>query len=49
MPSIIAALADGTPRTIQEVSDVAGGELDEGAVRVLVAMLVRLDLAAIVI
>ena len=49
MRSIIAALADGTPRTIQDIVTSAGGELDEGAVRVLVAMLVRLDLAAIVL
>ena len=48
MRSIIAALADGTPLTIQDIVTSAGEELDEGAVRVLVAMLVRLDLAAIV-
>ena len=48
MRSIIAALADGTPRTIQDIVTSAGEELDEGAVRVLVAMLVRLDLATIV-
>ena len=48
MRSIVEALADGTPRTIQAVVEAAGGEQDEGAVRVLVAMLVRLDLASIV-
>ena len=48
MRSIIAALADGTPLTLQDIVTSAGEELDEGAVRVLVAMLVRLDLATIV-
>ena len=48
MRPIIAALAHGTPLTIQDIVSSAGEELDEGAVRVLVAMLVRLDLAAIV-
>jgi hypothetical protein len=48
MRSIIAALVGGTPLTIQDVLGSVGEELDEGAVRVLVAMLVRLDLAAIV-
>ena len=48
MRSIIAALADGTPLAIRDVVASAGEELDEGAVRVLVAMLVRLDLATIV-
>jgi len=33
---------------IQDIVSSAGEELDEGAVRVLVAMLVRLDLATIV-
>jgi hypothetical protein len=47
MRAIVEALADGTPRTVQDLVDGAGGALDEGAVRVLAAMLVRLDLATI--
>ena len=47
MRAIIEALADGRPRAVQDVVEVVGEKLDEGAVRVLVAMLVRLDLAAI--
>ena len=48
MPSIIAAMADGTPRTIQEIAELAGEALDAAAVRVLVAMLVRLGLATVI-
>jgi hypothetical protein len=47
MRAIIEALADGRPRAVQDVVEIAAGSLDEEAVRVLVAMLVRLDLAVI--
>jgi hypothetical protein len=47
MRAILEALGDGRPRAVQDVVELAGGTVDEGAVRVLIAMLVRLDLAVI--